>query len=160
MGAIDVIPLADAKRWLNVDDTYNDPDITRLISTAVAWIEKYTSYRLYPRDEVVYTTNCVTYVPYFPINTKSINNFDGTPYVTADLYVYTFTPLSMVVNCPKLSTILLNTGYTDPAQVPAPFIDACLKLITYLYENRDAYSTTLPLDIQVLINPYRRSPVI
>jgi hypothetical protein len=167
MDGTSVISLASAKVWLSVDDTYNDADITRLINTAVAWIEQYTCYRLYPRDEVVqvYTSynNCggsTTYIPYFPINTKSINNFDGTPYTTAYPYVFTNTALSLVVQCPPYSSVLLNTGYTDPADIPQPLIDGALKLITYLYENRDSYGSVLPIDIQLLVNQYRRSPLI
>jgi hypothetical protein len=156
----DVIALADAKVWLSVDDTYNDNDISRLINTAVAWIEQYTCYRLYPRDEVINTTSCKTYIPYYPINTTNILNFDGSPYVSANLYTYVPQNLSLLVNCPSMSTIQLNTGYADPTQIPQPLIDGALKLITYLYENRDSYGTVLPIDIQLLVNSYRRSPTI
>jgi hypothetical protein len=158
MSPIDVISLQNARDWLVVDDNFDDTIITRLINSAVSWVEQYTCYRLYARDETFITTSCKTSLPYFPINSKSIKLKDDTDY-TATNNTYFYAALSLIVDCPIQSTIMLNTGYTDPTQIPSPLLEACYKLITYLYENRDAYGTQLPIDIQILINQFRRSIV-
>lgn len=159
MDALDVISLSDAKAWLIVEDNASDTQITRLIKSAVAWIEQYTCYRLYPRDEEFITYGCRTELPYYPINSKSIKLQDGSTY-EATTETYRYAALQLIVSCPAQSTILLNTGYSEVDQIPPPLIEGCYKLITYLYENRDAYGTVLPLDIQILINQYRRSATI
>lgn len=156
MDALDVISLQNAKDWLIVQDSADNAAITRLIKSAVAWIEQYTCYRLYPRDETFTTVCYKTELPYYPINSKSVKLADGTTFDAT----YTTRSLTLLVTCPEQSVISLNTGYDDPTGIPPPLIEGAYKLITYLYENRDAYSTTLPLDIQILVNQFRRSPTI
>ena len=84
MGATSVISVQYAKDWLVVDDSFDDTAITRLINSAVAWVEQYTCYRLWARDETFITARCKTDYPYFPINSKSIVLKDETVYTPTD----------------------------------------------------------------------------
>ena len=53
MAYIDIIPLADAKVYLRIDDTLTEDDaqITRMINGALSYVERYTSHILYARDK-------------------------------------------------------------------------------------------------------------
>lgn len=181
MGPLDVITVAQAKNWLIVEDTVDDADIERLINTAVAWVENYTCYRFYPRTEITYSHqlpgfNLADWFP--PTGSGEWNGNTGMR--TSPLYVsiysypvmivsvkdpnaadvaYTqvFNPLKLLIYAPPNCIITLQAGYADPANAPAPLLDACYKLITYLYNNRDMYPTNLPTDMQMLLNQYRRA---
>lgn len=179
--ALDVITVAQAKNWLIVEDTVDDADIERLIKTAVAWVENYTCYRFYQRTETAYTHQLPGFNPadYFPPTGSGEwggpRGISTTPYYVS-VYAYpvsitsikdqnaadaayttAFNPLKLLIYAPANCVITLQTGYADPASAPAPLLEACYKLITYLYNNRDMYPTNLPTDLQMLLNQYRRA---
>ncbi len=187
MDALDIVSLASAKSWLNVDDVdvSQDAAITRLIMSAVDWVEKLTSWRFYQRTEIIYNRQQANYVPanYFPVYGTGF--WPGSPGIRwtpkgLSIYLYPFTVVSvqdlfsppadvtytlqrntlkMLLHAAPNSMITLQTGFDIPgiAGIPPPLIDACYKLITYLFENRDMYNVQFPTDIQMLINPYRRA---
>lgn len=181
MDALSVITLTQAKNWLIVEDSVDDADIERLIKTAVAWVETYTCYRFYQRTEVAYSFQAPGFNPanYFPPTGagewNGPNGIRVTPaYVSvysypvtitsvkdqnaADAYYTTaYNPLKLLIYAPINCVITMQTGYADPASAPAPLLEACYKLITYLYNNRDMYPTSLPTDLQMLLNQYRRA---
>lgn len=149
MNALDVISLDSAKKWLQIHegDDYDDVHIQRLIKTAVNWVEQYTSYRLYQRLETITAIAYDTYLAQYPIEISA---------VTAD-YTVTNEPTKVKISAPIGTSITLLVGYDDVTDIPSPLVDGCYKLITYLYQNRDAYSYPMPTDIQMLINQYRRA---
>lgn len=181
--ALDFISLAQAKSWLQVDDSSSDDDITRLIKTAVDWMEKYTCWRTFQRTEIVYNRQLNPYVPinYFP--DYGTGFYTGSPGIRwtpkgLSIYLYPFTIISVQdlssppgdvtyttqINALKTllyaapnSIITLATGYDDPAKLPPTLLDACYKMIVYLFENRDMYPVSMPTDIQMLLNQYRRA---
>lgn len=157
MDATDVISLQDAKDWLIVtdNDDSTNKQITRLIKTAIAWVEQYTDYRLYERTETIttglYSRN--TSYAQFPIAIDSAKDKDGND-VT---YTSRTGPLVLDVCCSPDTTLSFTVGYDDPTDIPGPLIDGALKWITYLWENRDIYEFAIPGDVQVILNQYRRS---
>lgn len=155
MTALDVITLEEAKQALVVDFPDQNDFITRLIQTAVARVEQYTCYALYERD-VEITSNCNrdNSLSTFPIEITGVTN-DGSE----TEYKVRKGALKTYVECRPYSTISATIGYSDRNEIPAPLIDACYKIITYLYQNRDAYASQLPNDIQLLLNQYRRGIV-
>jgi len=152
MTALDVITLEEAKQALVVDFPDQNDFIMRLIQTSVARVEQYTCYTLYARD-VEITSNCnrENSLSTFPIEITGVTN-DGNEVE----YKVRKGALKTYVECAPYSTIAATIGYTDRTEIPAPLIDACYKIITYLYQNRDAYASQLPNDIQLLLNQYRR----
>lgn len=158
MTALNVITLADAKKELVVDATYTDRDaeITRIIQTAVSWVEQYTCYRLYEREETFIAYGWCTDLHYYPIEVTGVEH-EGVPYTK---YTEKQLPLGLRITCPNQSAITANVGYTSALLIPPPLIAACYKIIVYLFDNKDAYSIGLPIDVQVLVNQYRRSPTI
>jgi len=157
MTALDVITLEQAKAELVMTGISDrDAEITRLIQTAIGWVEQYTCYRLYERVETFIAYGCETVLPYYPITIDGVDH-DGSAYAN---YKEKFLPLGLRIICPSQSTITATVGYSDVGEIPAPLIEAAYKLITYLFENKDVYSVQLPVDVQILINQYRRSPTI
>jgi len=187
MTALDVIPLDSAKNWLNIELAYTDDDatITRLIGAAVDWVEKYTSWRTFQREEIVFNRQDNCYVPadYFP--DYGTGFWPGSPGIRwtpkgLSIYLYPFTivavtdlfspptdvaytlqrnTLKTLLQAAPNSMITLQTGFSDVTQIPPPLIEAAYKWVTYLFENRDSYNMpgTQVSDIQILINQYRRA---
>lgn len=139
-----------------IDD--RDAEIELLIKTAVSMVEKYTCYYLYQRTETFVTYLAKTELPYYPITIDSVVNEDNEA-VTYTEKVY---PLQLVLTCPKDSTVTMTVGYTeaDLANIPQNLIAACYKWITYLFENKDIYAMDMPLDVQLMLNQFRRSATI
>jgi hypothetical protein len=159
MTALDVISLTDAKNWLNIDlsDTSQDVHITRLIKTAIAWVEKYTDYALYERDVVIPLLSCNYGIATYPISiTGVVNGAVDQEYTTQQK------SLEVKVLCSTWngSSVNVTIGYADVTDIPQPLIDGAYKWITYLFQNKDIYEMVLPYDVQVLINQYRRSATL
>jgi hypothetical protein len=147
--ALDLITLEEAKAELKVDFAEHDLLITRLIHTAVALIEKRTQHMLYERTETRRIKSGYELYDY-PVAVDSF--VSGIDYTQEDHTLYStlhfYSTGSEVVN--------LTVGYATKAVVPAPLIEACYELITYLFEHRDAYKAEIPSDIYLIIRPYVR----
>src|SRR5690606_17084160 len=144
--------LEDAKDWLSVED---DNHVSRLIKSAVDWVERYTGYRMYVRPETFRTDGCgSTLVSGYPVEVVSVvdKNGVGVNFCEVD------TPSGTVVKYGNGAyMITVNVGYRDVNKIPSPLIDAAYKIMTYLHENRDMYPVGLPTDVQFLLNKYRRT---
>lgn len=156
--ALTVLPLDYVKdEILSVDFPDKDTDITRCIKTAVAWVEQYTDYAMYERDITINATGCSTNIVTYPIAVTGVVDSADKP-VTG--YKTINKPLSITLFVPDQSVISATIGYPDVTDIPQPLISAAEKLVVYLFENKDAYASTLPVDIQLLINIWRRSATI
>lgn len=157
MTALDIITLEQAKEYLEIDFPDYDEMITRNIRAAVEWVENYTGYRLYQRNEEFYM-DCGRQVDIYayPLSVTDVVN-DNDDSVS---YKITRRTMKIIVSAPSDSTVKATVGYESAADVPGPLLAACYKLITYLQENRDAYTMGLPTDVQGLINQYRRYGII
>jgi hypothetical protein len=151
MTALDVISIQQAKDYLVVEDDFFDADIERLIETAITWIEKYTDHLLYERDEVIPLTSCEQDIYTYPIAITSVqkDSVDQT-------YTTVQKALRIVVKCQTWNGSVVNATVGYASNPPAPLVGAAYKLLTYLFENKDIYEATIPYDIQMLINQYRR----
>lgn len=147
MTALDVISLQSAKDYLRVDYSDDDAIITRLINTAVDKIEQYTNYKLYERSVTYNMYGCELEIYDYPI---TLNTSLRTKQNV----------LSVTVFGREGDVISATVGYGIGGVVPDALKTACYKLIAYLYENRDVYEVMLPLDVQMLVNQYRRSATI
>lgn len=144
-----IITLEQAKVNLRVDFDDDDAIIQRNINSAIGWVEKYTNYALTEKPVTVYTSNCgtVDIVTYpFEVMTDGVKVHRRT--------------LSSVLQYKPNSDIELIVGDWGTEEVPVPLIEACYKLITYYYENRDMYKQDAPTDVQYLCNQWRRSATI
>lgn len=158
MDELSVISLDQAKNDLVVlNDNFYDAQITGIIKTAVGMVEQYTDYRLYQRDVTIPMVNCKQDITMFPILITGVVN--GS---TAQTYTVCQRTLSIVVECSNWRNSVINAsvGYQNSVEIPHSLIGACYKIITYLFENKDAYDATIPYDVQCMINQFRRSATI
>lgn len=151
MAALDVITLQEAKDNLRVDFSDDDAIISRIIKTSIDWVERYTCHKLWQRTETITSDGCPIEVYDYPVTVSSVTN-DGNP---VD-YTTQKRSLKLVICAPKDAVVTLSVGYGSVDAIPSPLLDACYKIITYLYENRDAYGLGIPVDIQGLVNQFRR----
>lgn len=164
MDALSVISLADAKNHLVVlNDDFYDKQITGIIRTAVNMIEQYTGYYFYPVTKSYQITSSKTEITDFPLAITGITDATGQPVSSFNVGI-SQGALATYVNYWQYSdcangnaSIQANVGYNDPTDIPYQLIGACYKLITYLFENKDIYTATLPVDIQLMCNQLRRS---
>lgn len=148
MTALDILPLEDVKAFVNVDfDDYN-AQLTRHINSAVSFIEKYTNVMLYNRN--------VTYT----LNGCSLEIYDAPFVFIGTEPNHKQNALSVTVYGTSGDVISASIGYNSLAEVPGELVEACYKVVLYLFENRDIYTAGLPWDLQVLISPYVRSATI
>lgn len=144
-----IITLEQAKENLHVDFDDDDAVIQRCINSAIGWVEKYTDYALQEKPITVYTGRCGTVdIVTYPFEV-----------VTADVSIKR-RALSSLLSYKSDSEIELIVGDWGTEEVPAPLIEACYKMITYYYENRDMYKQDAPTDVQYLCNQWRRSATI
>lgn len=158
MDELSVISLEQAKIHLVVlNDSFYDAQITGIIKTAIGMVEQYTDYRLYERDVTIPLVSCKQDITLFPITISGVVN--GS---TAQTYTTLQRSLSIVVECSTWCNSVVNAsvGYADVDLIPHQLIGACYKIITYLFENKDAYEATIPYDVQIMINQLRRSATI
>ena len=124
---LDVISLQTAKNYLGVDDSLieDDNDITRMIKSALEYVEEFTNVLVCARDKDYLLQDCIKRVYDYPINTLN----------TPTDAVATLRPLytSYSVSDSDLDFINLNVGYTDPNDVPSKLIDVALEKIELMY---------------------------
>lgn len=148
MNALNVISLETAKINLVVDYPDRDLEITGLIKAAVASIEKYTNVMLYERNKTYKIDGCSLEVYDFPLTISTTGLKIKENVLSTTIYGSNGTSISAKV------------GFTSVPDDYLPLVEACNKYITYLYENKDAYSSSLPIDIQLMLNQFRRSATI
>lgn len=157
MTELDIIPLDFVKdQILKIDYPDMDDRIEGLIKTAVSVVEQYTDHALFQRQKVIYGNSRSTQITTFPVSVGLVTNDTGE----AQNISVDHGSLSIYVKAPYPNTINLTIGYASTAEVPGALLEACYKLIVYMFENTDAYSATIPSDVQLILNPFRRSPTI
>lgn len=133
MAYLDIIPLADAKVYLRIDDTLTEDDaqITRMIKGALSYIERTTNVMLYARDVIYNVSDNAVKVYDYPINSEVANVLDSE---VKSLYTnYTS----------EESTITLNVGYANVADIPQELIEVAYVLIKNMYYEKENNKTIL-----------------
>ena len=153
MAYLDVISLAEAKKYLRVDDTLTDDDaqISRMIKSALSTIEKRTNVLVYARSKnYLFQDYCVR-VYDFPINSLT----SPTDAEVENKALHTNYEASKTTDV----TLVLNVGYVDPLDVPYELIDCALQYVKYLYyeaETDKANKGMLPYWLQDMMNQNKR----
>ncbi|HEY4756066.1 MAG TPA: head-tail connector protein [Ignavibacteriaceae bacterium] len=153
MTALDVISLEQAKTFLVVEFNDHDALITRLIKSAVSWVEKRTGYILYKRDKNEYVRDRERLF-YYPLGLKTGSN-TGVELIEGKLS-YTVN----ITSGDNPRSIVLEIGYDDSASIPNELITACERLITYWYDQRELENQIIPSDVNMLINDWIRDKTI
>lgn len=125
MAYTDVISLANAKIYLGVDDTSRDTEITRMINGALTYLERVTNIIVDARDKTYFFDNSCVRVYDYPINTSTFAS--TVTKVDKGLYsVFTDTDSDN-------TSIVLNVGHTDVANIPADWVECGYAIIECLY---------------------------
>ena len=106
MAYLDVIPLADAKLYLRIDDDMNEDDnqITRMINASLSYIERYTNVMLFARDKEYRLIDGFVRVYDYPINSVVTVDYERTD---RSLYSNFILPSNVGFN---ISFLLGNNG--------------------------------------------------
>lgn len=164
MAYTDVISLATAKAYLRVDDTNSDAEITRMISSALLYLEKNTNHIVDPRN-ITYNLagkDCIRVYDH-PITAvvKGLDTAGADVTLTFESnYDQTVKSLYTLYENIDLTAIqlVLTVGYADPADVPSELIDAALEMIDYWFYKNDgkANITLISPSVQMVIDTNRR----
>ena len=151
MAYIDIIPLADAKVYLRIDDTLTEDDaqITRMINAALSYVERYTNYVLFAKDKEYRLINGCVSVYDYPINSE----------VTADLISENKTLYTNYTLGTDNDLIILNVGYSDVADVPQELIEVAYEIIELMYyekETNKSHLNSLSSLSMMILNQYKR----
>ena len=142
MAYLDVIPLADAKIYLRVDDTLTEDDgsITRMINGALAYVEKWTNFLVYDRTKTYLMIDGLVRVYDGPINT-----------LVSPLTVDTVQKNNYSVYCLGTDTIdlKLNVGCANTSDIPQGLIDVAYEIIDLMYYEHET-GKTIEKDLSTL----------
>lgn len=145
MAYTDVISLASAKDYLGVDDTSRDAEITRMIISALKYIEKQTNVLMQVTDKTYVLNNGCVKVYDTPINTVDGDLADTVTKVNRNLYsIYTDTNSNN-------DTLTINVGGTS---VDSDLLEAGYMLIEHFFNEGDR--NILPLVVRDIIGANKR----
>jgi hypothetical protein len=155
MAYIDVISLATAKNHLRVDSTLtaDDTAITRMITSALRYVERETNILVYQRDKTYLMEDGCIYVYDYPINdVVTPADYDDDDTVQKQNYsIYNYGSDTI--------DFTLDVGYVDPADVPEDLIEVALEIIDLMYYSHET-GKTVNKDLSALsrdtLNTYKR----
>ena len=152
MEATEIITVAQAQSWLSAPD---DTDLERLINSSINFVEQYTGHTLIGLVKTVQLPYCGYGLKQYPMEIVTVKdkNDQEIPYTTKSGVYSTY------IFAPAGSYVTIDAGYETLAEIPGMLVEVAYKMLTYLYENRDIYTASLPQDFQVMINKYRRNLV-
>lgn len=143
----DIISLEDAKDYLGVDDTSRDTEISRMIKSALYFMEKKTQHYLLPIDKVYnYKNNCARVYDY-PINTSITEDVE----VCSGYSIYTESDSD-------IKTITLNVGYEEVSDIPEDLVEAGYIMLKFFFYEQEKLEEKgrVPMIVQEIINEYKR----
>lgn len=143
----EILPLAEVKNYLRVDDDFMEDDaaIERMVRSALGFIEKRTNH--------VFQTE--TNVEYFRNNRQYLDIYDYPLTYTGDLTKLTY---SNKVRFDADTVTIDSVGYANREDIPDALIDAALQMIKcFYYEAEKQVNTTLiPDAVNQILAAYRR----
>lgn len=133
---VEPIPRADVKRWLRVDDSFDDFIIDTMLTAARQICEKYLNHSIVQRTVTATINNTCgnCYLPYGPVKAiTSVTDFDAN---ILDANQYTISGEKFIrIQYPLEDNlkVVYTAGYEDcPAQIKF----GILCQVAYMYENR------------------------
>lgn len=143
MDALDVISLAGAKTYLGVDDTSRDAEITRMISSAINFIEKRTNHILIEKTKTyIFRNGCVRVYDY-PIVSTTNTTSTNTVYNGYSVYSDTVDDIDFVL------------GYTALEDVPSELVEACYMMLKFFFFEQEG-TGNIPMAVQDIIDANKR----
>lgn len=134
------VTLQDLKDYLNIQFSQDDAKLTRKLNSAIKIVELYTNHSLVAKT-ITYTSNG-RYKEFYGYPILSITGAKSTCY----------NDLSVIIHSNEGETVTIQLGVSDDANLD----EAVLRIAADIYENIEISETTLPLDVQLLLNMSRR----
>ena len=147
-----VITLAEAKEYLRIDDTLTQDDnqITGMINSSLAFVEKWTSIYVFERNEEFVMVDGFIRSYAYPIESV-ISPIDIT-IQKKTLYMNFYSGHETI-------DLVLNVGYADPNDVPDELKSVAYEIIDLLYYSHET-GKTVKKDLSMLsidmLNQYKR----
>lgn len=153
MNYLDIISLGEAKNHLRVDDdlTADDAAISRMIQSALVYIESWTNLLLIDRAKTYKLVDGFVRVFDYPINSITSPDEDDMTIEVRNLH----TSYSYGI---ETTDLVLNVGYSDLDDIPTGLIDVGLELIDLFYYSKETGKNTSdisPMSIDIL-NRHKR----
>jgi len=149
MTYLEVLPLETVKLYLKVDEgqTETDAEITQMIKSSLAYIEKRTNHIFQAKDKVYYK-DCAL-VQQVKVYDYPINDAEDLDILYRPNYAIVPT-----VN----DTVTLSLGYNDILDVPDELIDCALGIINFWFYNSETKGAdnSIPNFISATIDQNRR----
>jgi len=149
MTYLEVLPLETVKLYLKVDagQTETDAEITQMIKSSLAYIEKRTNHIFQAKDKVYYK-DCAL-VQQVKVYDYPINDAEDLDILYRPNYAIVPT-----VN----DTVTLSLGYNDILDVPDELIDCALGIINFWFYNSETKGAdnSIPNFISATIDQNRR----
>ena len=141
-----VITLEDAKDYLGIDDTSRDDEITRMLTSALKYLEKRTNIIFEPVDkEYILSNGCVRVYDY-PINTLDVDLPETVKRTKKGLYsIYTDSDINN-------DSITLNVGSNKVDNTD--ILEAGYMILEHFFQ--EGQRTPLPAMVENIINANRR----
>lgn len=153
MSALQAVSLEEAKVALAIDFPDHDTLITQLIGTAVSMVEARTQHYLYERTESLYLRGHGEFYHY-PLKINRVENEDSVAVEYRAIPYSLYSKVKTYADTP--STVNATIGYASAEAIPGPLKTAVLRLVVYLFENRDIQTVEMPTDVYMLIRPFVR----
>lgn len=136
----EILPLAEVKNHLHLEDDFTDEDIAieRMVRSALGFIEKRTNHIFQLQTGKEYFRGGKRYL--------DIHDFPIT--YAGDLTKLSY---SNMVRFDADSVTIDSVGYANRADVPDALIDAALQIIESFYED-----TPIPDSVNQILSQYRR----
>lgn len=143
----EILPLAEVKNYLRVDDDFTEDDqaIERMVRSALGFIEQRTNHIFQLRENVEYYRN----------NKQYLDIYDYPITYTGDVTKLTY---SNKLRFDADSVEIDSVGYSTRASVPDALIDAALQMIKCFYyeAEKQANTTLVPDNVHQILAAYRR----
>jgi hypothetical protein len=156
MSYLDVIPLADVKIYLRIDEDQNDTDaeLISMINSACRFVESHTNYIFYDRNIDYDVVDGERRVYDHPINSVV------TP-ATSDEYEVEKKRLykNYTIYDTDVETLTLNVGYINADDVPSDLIELVKVIVDVMYndsEDNKSFREMLPGWANEMLNSNRR----
>ena len=146
----EILPLAEVKNYLRVDEDFTEDDsaIERMVRSALGFIEQRTNHVFQLREDV----------EYFRTDTRFLDVYDFPLIYSGDLIKLAY---SNKVRFDADSVTFDSVGYLTRDEVPDALIDAALQMIkVWFFESEKQANTTLvPDNVSQILAAYRRFTV-
>lgn len=150
MAYTDVISLADAKAYLGIDDTSRDAEITRMIKSALVFVEQHSNHIMQSVNKKYYYLDDVARVYDYPITAVVFPSPDTTT-------AYTYAGYSEYVDSNTSNTYIeLTVGYASASDIPAPLVEAGYMILEHLFNQKETGNSQIPMAALQMIAAHKR----